>query len=86
MCTSWLHTMSITTCGCALQVDIPFHIQGDVVRVIDDIATVHGLQTVGPGWVDEMALVRITYIHVGLRFQVAESSTFFARRVYRFVG
>ena len=63
-CTSWLHTMSITTCDCALQVDIPFHIQGDVVRVIDDIATVHGLQTVGPGWVDEMALVRITYMWV----------------------
>ena len=42
-----------------MQVGIPFHVQGDIVRVVDDIATVHELQTVGPGWVDEMALVRI---------------------------
>ena len=39
------------------KVDMPFHIPGTVVRVQDDIAIVHNLQTIGPGWVDDMALV-----------------------------
>ena len=37
--------------------DIPFHVPGTAVRVLDDIATVHELQTVGPGWSDDIALV-----------------------------
>ena len=32
--------------------------QGDVVRVLDDIAKVHNLQENHGGWVDDMALVR----------------------------
>ena len=31
---------------------------GDVVRIVDDIATVHNLQENHGGWVDDMALVR----------------------------
>ena len=34
-----------------------FHV-GDVVRVLDDIVFVHEFQKEGPGWVDDMALVR----------------------------
>ena len=30
---------------------------GDVIRVIDDLAKVHGLQENHGGWVDDMALV-----------------------------
>lgn len=30
---------------------------GDVVRIVDDIATVHNLQENHGGWVDDMALV-----------------------------
>ena len=30
---------------------------GDVIRIIDDIATVHNLQESHGGWVDDMALV-----------------------------
>ena len=33
--------------------------EGDVVRVIDDMAEVHTLQEDHGGWVDDMALVRI---------------------------
>ena len=34
----------------------------DVVRVIDDMAEVHRLQKDGRGWVDDMTLVRKSYI------------------------
>lgn len=37
--------------------DIPFHVPGTAVRVLDDIITVHELQTIGPGWNDDIALV-----------------------------
>ena len=30
---------------------------GDVIRIVDDIATVHNLQENHGGWVDDMALV-----------------------------
>ena len=30
---------------------------GDVVRVNEDMNLVHSLQTEGPGWVDDLALV-----------------------------
>ena len=33
--------------------------EGDVVRIIDDMAEVHMLQDDHGGWVDDMALVRI---------------------------
>jgi E3 ubiquitin-protein ligase mind-bomb len=39
-----------------VKVDIPFHIPGTAVRVLDDIVTVNQLQTVGPGWNDDIAL------------------------------
>ena len=35
---------------------------GDVVMVKDDMALVHSLQKDGPGWVDDMALVSVSYI------------------------
>ena len=40
-----------------VQVDIPFHVTGTAVRVLDDMMKVHQLQTVGPGWNDDIALV-----------------------------
>jgi E3 ubiquitin-protein ligase mind-bomb len=39
-----------------IKVDIPFHVPGRPVRVLDDIVKVHELQTVGPGWNDEITL------------------------------
>ena len=39
------------------QVDIPFHLPGDVIRVLDDIGIVHDLQQQEIGWLDDMALV-----------------------------
>ncbi len=36
---------------------------GDVIRVLDDIATVHDLQESHGGWVDDMALVS-SYLYV----------------------
>ena len=33
--------------------------EGDVVRIIDDIAEVHTLQEDHGGWVDDIALVRM---------------------------
>ena len=49
--------------------DIPFHTPGTAVRVLDDIARVGELQTVGPGWNDEITLVnKVTsfYLHLFL--------------------
>ena len=40
-----------------VQVDIPFHVPGTAVRVLDDMMKVHQLQTVGPGWNDDIVLV-----------------------------
>ena len=36
---------------------VPQFSAGDVVRILDDIATVHNLQEGHGGWVDDMALV-----------------------------
>ena len=40
-----------------VQVDIPFHVTGTAIRVLDDMMKVHQLQTVGPGWNDDIVLV-----------------------------
>jgi hypothetical protein len=39
-----------------VKVDIPFHVPGTAVRVLDDMMKVHQLQTVGPGWNDDIVL------------------------------
>ena len=36
---------------------------GDVVRVVDDIATVHSFQESHGGWVDDMALVHFLVVY-----------------------
>lgn len=42
---------------CVLVLKVDSFKEGDVVRIIDDIAEVHTLQTDHGGWVDDMALV-----------------------------
>lgn len=44
------------TC-CPHQIDTPFLLPGDAVRVLDDIGIVHDLQQEEIGWLDDMALV-----------------------------
>ena len=39
--------------------DIPFHVPGKAVRVLDDMMKVNQLQSVGPGWNDDIVLVGI---------------------------
>ena len=39
------------------KVDIPFHVPGTAVQVLNDIAAVNELQTIGPGWNDDITLV-----------------------------
>lgn len=42
---------------------VPQFSSGDVVRILDDIATVHNLQEGHGGWVDDMALVSSIFVH-----------------------
>ena len=41
--------------------DIPFHVPGTAVQVLNDIATVNELQIIGPGWNDDIALVGLMW-------------------------
>ena len=42
---------------------VPQFSSGDVVRILDDIATVHNLQEGHGGWVDDMALVSSVFMY-----------------------
>ena len=55
----YVHCVSkhVIMCMFCTFIQIPQHSGGDVIRVLDDIATVHDLQEGHGGWVDDMALV-----------------------------
>ena len=54
-----LHYQDLEPSGMVSRPQVPQFSSGDVVRILDDIATVHKLQEGHGGWVDDMALVSI---------------------------
>lgn len=58
------------------KVDIPFHIPGTAVRVLNDIAVVNELQTTGPGWNDDIALVGLMCVYDNIPTDVYSVCTY----------
>ena len=54
-----LHYQDLEPSGMVSRPQVPQFSSGDVVRILDDIATVHKLQEGHGGWVDDMALVSV---------------------------